>query len=305
MQKEFTIGSVKPKNRLILAPLAGVSDLPFRLLCREQGAGLAFTEMINSEAVSRNNKSALRIAQSCEKDRPLGLQLFGAKVSSMKDAAAKLCKEAEFDFLDLNLGCPDGKILKQGAGAALLKRAQRAQELIEVMKETGMPVSAKIRLNPNVLHSIKFCKALEKAGVEFITVHGRTVRQKYSGKVDFVAIKRIAKAVSVPVVANGNIKTTEDVETTLRDTGCVATMIGRAAIGNPGVFAELQGKKGPEPMKMLLKYLELHKEFNPGNFGKKKTQVIRFLAKAKQYEITQKVQKAKTEPELEKALDGV
>ncbi len=305
MQSKFSIGKTTPKNNLVLAPLAAISDLPFRLLCRDQGAGLCFTEMINSEAVARNNKSAFSIALSRADDKPLGLQLFGARVDSMKKAGTALDKKADFDFFDLNFGCPDENVLKQGAGSALLKRPARAAELVRALRETGRDVSAKIRLSPNVLSSIKFCRALEAAGVSCISVHGRIVKQKYSGAVDFVAIKRIAKSVSVPVIANGNLRTAHDVEKTLRETRASAAMIGRAAIGNPGIFAEFQGRRGIRPVEAMFKYVELSDEFGLNRFGKLKTQIIRFLAKEKLGNAIFDVQKARDRESVDAALSKI
>jgi nifR3 family TIM-barrel protein len=305
IKEGFSIADLKMQNCLVLAPMAAISDLPFRLLCRKQGAALCYTEMINAEAVARNNKSSFKLAKSHPDDQPLGLQLFGAKVESMKTAAKKLAETEQFDFFDLNLGCPDGRVLRQGAGAALLRREQRACELVKAIKEAGKPVTVKVRLNPNVLNSIRLCKALEKAGAECITVHGRTVKQKYSGPVDFVSIKRIAKAVSVPVIANGNIRSRKDVKITMEKTGAAAVMIGRGAIGNPGIFADLQGHLPIKPINAMFNYLKLFEEFGMDKFGRKKTQVIRFLVKAKKQQAVELVQKAGTEEELEQALADV
>lgn len=303
MAEGFSIGSVRMRNKLVLAPMWGVSDLPFRLLCREQGAGLCFTEMINAEAVARNNKYAFRIAETCREDRPLGLQLFGAKPESMGEAALALSKAAEFDFFDLNLGCPQPNIVRQGAGSALLKRPERVRGLVTALKEAGKPVSAKIRLNPNVLNSISFCKMLESAGADCITVHAKTIKQGFGGKADFVALKRIARSVGVPVIANGNIKTRHDVETTLEETKAAAVMIGMGAIGNPGVFASVRGEKGMPVRDAMFSYLELCDKFGGLKFGHQKTQALRFLAAAKEKRLSQEAQRAKAKPELLQILE--
>jgi tRNA-dihydrouridine synthase B len=261
--------------------------------------------MINAEAIVRDNKYALRFAQSCAKDRPLGVQLFGAKPSSMREAARILCRQPEFDFFDLNLGCPQPNIVKQGAGAALLKRPQRAAELLAGLKEAGLPVSAKIRLNPNVLNTIKFCKALEKAGADCITVHAKTIKQGFGGKADFVSLKRLVKAVGVPVIANGNLSTKHDFEKTIEETKAAAAMVGRAATGNPGVFAELRGEKGITPIAALSEYLSLCREHGAPRFGRQKTQAIRFLTAAKEKSASQAAQRAKSVEELEVVLAGL
>ena len=240
---QFKISSLALKNQLVLAPMYRVTDLPFRLLCREQGAGLCFSEMINSEALIRDNQSNWRLAQTSPEDGPLGLQLFGARTESMKKAAEMLIEKQRFELLDLNLGCPSHGVLNQGSGAALLKRPERISEILKSWKDLGKPVTAKIRVAPNVLHSIKIAKAIEKAGASALIVHGRTVEQEHKGKVDFVAIKRIKKALGIPVIGNGGVKTKADFDLMLEKTKCDAIMIGIGAIGNPGVFAELLGQK--------------------------------------------------------------
>tara|TARA_Y100000310_G_scaffold334097_1_gene413021 strand:- start:2991 stop:3911 length:921 start_codon:yes stop_codon:yes gene_type:complete len=305
MEEGFSIENIKIKNKLVLAPMAGITDVAFRLLCREQGAGLCYSEMINTEAISRNNKSSIRLSKSSPRDKPLGIQLFGARISSMKKAGTILAKNNDFDFFDLNCGCPDEKILRQGAGAALLQRPKRAGELIQALKETGFPVTAKIRISNNILQSIKFCKQLEAAGVSAITVHAKTVEQAYRGQANFVAVKRIAKAVEIPVIANGNIQTMRDVEKTCASTKASAVMIGRGAIGNPGIFAQVQDKEGATPLESLFKYLELCKKFDTGSFGRKKTMAIRFLVKAKKKQVVFQMQKAKTEEELLSVIQGL
>jgi len=292
----FKIASVTMKNRLVLAPMYRATDLAFRLICREQGAGLCYSEMVNSEALIRNNSSAQRLAQTCSKDRPLAMQIFGARIESMVKAAKTLANEREFDFLDLNLGCPSDNVINQGAGSALLKRPARICKIISAWQDFGMPVTAKIRSSPNVLHSIKLAKQIEKAGAAAIAVHARPVKQKNKGLVDLMAIKRVKKAVGIPVIGNGGVKNMSSFERMLEKTGCDAVMVGTAAIGNPGVFAKILGKKPISREQAFLKYVELCNELGINYFGRIKTQAVKFFEGHKQ--LTPKIEQAKTVEEL-------
>ncbi len=292
----FEIASVKMRNCLVLAPIYRVSDLAFRLLCRSQGASLCYSEMVNSEALIRNNKSAGRLAQTSAGDRPLAMQVFGARPESMRKAAQVLVAEKQFDFLDLNLGCPSDNVINQGAGSALLKRPKRIAEIISAWSDLGKPVTAKIRVSPNALHSIKLAKTIERAGASAIAVHARPVRQKNKGLVDLVALKRVKKAVGIPVIGNGGVKDRFSFERMLEKTGCDAVMVGTAAIGNPGIFAEILGEK-PLPRKQaFFRYLELYQRFEIGYFGRLKTQAVKFFEGNRA--LVNELQKAKSVEEL-------
>ena len=276
---DFSIAGTKMQNRLVLAPMYRVTDLAFRLLCREQGASLCYSEMVNSEALIRNNLSAQRLAQTCKEDRPLSMQVFGARVESMKKAAELLIAEKEFDFLDLNLGCPSDNVLNQGAGAALLKRPARICEIISCWHGLGKPVTAKIRSDQNVLRTIRLAKEIERAGASAIAVHGRTVKQENKGLVDFVAIKRVKRAVGIPVIGNGGVINKAGFERMLEKTGCDAAMVGTAATGNPGIFAEILGNKPIAREQAFLQYLELCKKYGINTYlGRMKTQAVKFFA---------------------------
>ena len=237
----LTIYGKRIQNNAVLAPMYRISDLAFRLLAREQGAGLCYSEMGNSEALIRNNAAARRLTQSCPEDRPLSMQLFGSRLESMKKAAELVLEEQDFDFLDLNLGCPSDNILNQGAGTALLARPARVSEIVSAWVDLGALVSAKIRVSPNVLHSIKLAKQIEKAGASALAVHARPTKQRNKGLIDFVALKRIKKSVGIPVFGNGGIDSKKAFDRMLEKSGCDAVMVGQAAIGNPGIFAELLG----------------------------------------------------------------
>jgi len=273
----FSISGVKMKNNLVLAPMYRVTDLAFRLLCREQGVSLCYSEMINSEALIRNNLAARRLSQSCKEDRPLAMQVFGSRVESMKKAAELLLEQNSFDFLDLNLGCPSDNVINQGAGSALLKRPKRISEILSAWHDIGFSTMAKIRISPNVLDSIKLAKAIEKAGVSCLAVHARAVKQKNRGLVDFVALKRIKKAVGIPVIGNGGVKDKASFERLVEKSGCDAAMVGTAAIGNPGVFAEILGKKPIPRDEAFLEYLALCEKHGIGYVGRVKQQACRFF----------------------------
>ncbi len=293
----FKIANVELKNKLVLAPMYRVTDLAFRLLCREQGAGLCYSEMINSEALIRNNKAAQALSLSCTEDTPLAMQVFGARVESMKKAAEILCREHEFDFLDLNLGCPSDNVINQGAGSALLKRPKRIAEIISSWKCFEKPVTAKIRSDQNILHTIKLAKEIERAGASAIVIHARPVKQKNKGLVDFVAIKRVKKAVGIPVIGNGGVKNKAGFEKMLEKTGCDAVMVGTAAIGNPGIFAEILGKKPVAREQAFLNYLKLSHKFGIDSyFGRMKIHAVKFFEENKEKVLL--FQKTKTLEEL-------
>jgi len=299
---QFKIGPLKLDNRLVLAPMYRITDLPFRLLCRQQGAGFCFSEMINSEALIRNNKSNWMLAETIEQDFPLAMQLFGARTESMRKAAELLIEKKRFEILDLNLGCPSHGILNQGAGAALLKRPKRIEEIISCWKDLGKPITAKIRISPNILHSIKLAKIIEKAGASALIVHARTIEQQHKGLPSFSALKRIKKSIGIPVIGNGGIKNKEGFELMLEKTKCNAVMIGNSAIGNPGIFSEILGKKSLSREQALFRYLELSEKFEIQKFGRLKTQALSFLHAKKYAALKQELVKAKSMQELKEGI---
>jgi tRNA-dihydrouridine synthase B len=233
------IGSVSIPNKIVLAPMAGVNDIAFRQLCKRYGAGLIYTEMVNANAISRANKATYRRFEFSESEKPIAVQLFGAKKDCIIDAA-KFIESSGADIIDFNLGCADVKVMQQGAGAALLKRPAKIGELISAIVEAvKIPVTAKIRLGVKKNQGIEFAKIIEKAGASAIAVHARTAEQFYSGKADWNAIKEIKENVSIPVIGNGDIVKPEDAKRMLDETGCDFVMIGRAAIGNPMIFRQI------------------------------------------------------------------
>ncbi len=270
----YKIGNIKLKNNLVLAPMAGINDTAFRILCKRYGAGLLYTEMINTNAISNKNKATLKKLNFVNEEKPIAIQLFGANIKMIEDAAVIAEKNA--NIIDINLGCPDLKVLHQGAGAALLKRPKRISEIIKaVVNKVDIPVTAKIRIGND---SIKIAKLIEDAGASAIAVHARTVRQGYSGKADWNKIKEIKEAVNIPVIGNGDIFTKEDVERMQELTKCDFIMIGRAAMTNPAIFKEISNGKisSKEKLNLFFEYIELAEKYNCYKFISAKRHALNF-----------------------------
>ena len=241
LSSSWQIGSVRIPNRTVLAPMAGVTDLAFRALCKEQGAGLICMEMVSAKAVSyhnRNTESLLRIADG---EHPISLQLFGKEPDLMGEVA-KMLESRPFDILDVNMGCPVPKVVNNGEGSALLKNPPLIGAIIaSLVKSTVKPVTAKIRVGFEGadVDIVDIARRIEDAGAAAITVHGRTRQQYYSGKADWEAIRRVKEAVSIPVIGNGDVTDGIRAEAMLKETGCDAVMIGRACRGNPWIFHQI------------------------------------------------------------------
>jgi nifR3 family TIM-barrel protein len=222
----------------ILAPLAGYSDLAFRLLCREFGASLCYSEMISSHGLVYQKTKTLEMIETVHKERPVTIQLFGADPQIMGEAAAMLA-DRPIDLIDINMGCPVRKVTKKGAGAALMKNPELAASIIKtVSRSTHIPVTVKMRLgcNQDSITGPEFAKMAENNGACAIAVHGRTWSQGFSGTVDWQTISQIKEAVSIPVIGNGDIESYDEGLAILKKYGCDGVMIGRAALGNPWVF---------------------------------------------------------------------
>ncbi len=235
---KLKIGNVTLDNPVILAPMAGVSDLPFRLLCREQGAGMVCTEMISAKAIYYKNKNTESLMAIHEDERPVSLQLFGSEPDILA-AMAKRIEDRPFDVLDLNMGCPVPKVVNNGEGSALLKKPGLVREIVSaVVSAVDKPVTVKIRrgFDEENVNAVEIARIIEDCGAAAIAVHGRTREQYYSGKADWDSIRRVKKAVSIPVIGNGDVDSPEAARAMFEQTGCDGIMVGRAARGNPWLF---------------------------------------------------------------------
>lgn len=238
---QLTIGDVTLENNVILAPMAGVTDLPFRLLCKEQGAGLLCMEMVSAKAVLYHNKNTEKLMEIDPRETPVSLQLFGSEPDIIAKIAAEL-EERPFAILDINMGCPVPKIVNNGEGSALMRNPRLAAEIVrKTAKAIRKPVTVKIRKGYDEAHcnAVELAKYLEDAGAAAITVHGRTREQFYSGKADWEIIRKVKEAVTIPVIGNGDVTDGESAKRLIEETGCDGIMIGRAAQGNPWVFREV------------------------------------------------------------------
>lgn len=241
MIKPLKIGSVTLPNNLILAPMAGVTDLPFRLLCKEQGAGLLCMEMVSAKAILYKNRNTESLLEIDPRENPVSLQLFGSDPEIISKIAHQI-EDKPFDILDLNMGCPVPKIVNNGEGSALMKNPKLAGEIIrETAKAIDKPVTVKIRkgFDDEHINAVEMAKIAEDAGAAAVAVHGRTREQFYSGRADWDIIRQVKEAVSIPVIGNGDLLTAEDVIAMEAQTGCDGFMIARGAQGNPWIFRQI------------------------------------------------------------------
>lgn len=279
MINKLKIGNVELENNLILAPMAGVTDLPFRLLCKEQGAALCCMEMVSAKGIYYNNKNTESLLTVDERERPVSLQLFGSDPEIMAAMAAKI-EHRNFDILDINMGCPVPKVVNNGDGSALMKNPVLAGKIIEGMvKAIDKPVTVKIRkgFDDEHINAVEMAHVAQESGAAAIAVHGRTREQYYSGKADWSIIADVKQAVSIPVIGNGDILDAKDVIAMKEQTDCDGFMIGRGAQGNPWIFhqilhyfetGELIGKPPMEEMvKTMLRHAKLQIEFKGDYLG--------------------------------------
>lgn len=237
----WKIGNVELPNSLILAPMAGVTDLPFRLLCREQGAGLVCMEMVSAKAISFHNKNTEALMEIAAGENPVSLQLFGSDPDLISEIAAQI-EERPFDILDINMGCPVPKIVGNGEGSALMKQPKLIEKIVtKTVRATRKPVTVKIRkgFDDNSVNAVEIAKIVEASGAAAVAVHGRTREQFYSGKADWSVIRQVKEAVKIPVIGNGDVDSPQKAKALLEETGCDGIMIGRAARGNPWIFHQI------------------------------------------------------------------
>lgn len=266
----------KLKNKLVLAPMAGVSNLPFRLLCQKYGCGLSYTEQISATAITQQSPNKIKLAQTSDEEKLVGLQLFGNNPKTLLKAALKL--ERNFDVIDLNFGCPSRKIVSRGYGSALLKEKDRIREIIKILsKGLEKPVTVKMRSGFKKVEALELVKIIESSGASAITIHGRTKEQGYSGNSDWDIIRQVKETVSIPVIGNGDVVDGKSAKELLEYSKCDYVMIARAAMNNPMIFDSInyyfKHRKDKiiakqAKMNLLLEYIELcekHDFFNIPN----------------------------------------
>ena len=276
--KHLKIGNVELENRYILGPMAGVTDLPFRLLCREQGAGLLCMEMVSAKAIYYNNRNTESLLEIHPNEKPVSLQLFGSDPKIMSEMAKRI-EERPFAILDVNMGCPVPKVVKNGEGSALMKDPKLVYEIVSALvKAIEKPVTVKIRkgFDDDHVNAVEIARIAEEAGAAAVAVHGRTREQYYSGKADWDIIRQVKEAVSVPVIGNGDVTSPQKAAELVRLTGCDGIMIARGAQGNPWIFSEMihweeTGELPPRPDKdevreMMLRHARLQLEYK-GEFS--------------------------------------
>lgn len=318
----WKIGNVEIKNRVVFAPMAGISNESFRSIIKSMDAGLIYSEMVSNMGIIYNSKNTLNMLKINESERPISIQIFGSDVESFVKASKYVCEYAKPDIIDINMGCPVPKVaLKSQAGSGLLKDPEKIFEIVKAVRESvNVPVTVKIRAgwNSNNINCVEVAKLIEKAGACAIAIHPRTREQGYSGKADWNLIKRVKESVSIPVIGNGDITSIYDAKRMLDETGCDAIMIGRATIGNPWFIHQcveyiengniISEPNNKERIDMLLYHYELIKK----NEGVKKAILdikthalayLKYIPQSKQ--LKTEIATCKTENEFYSCVDKI
>ncbi len=275
----FKIGNLELENNLVLGPMAGVTDLPFRLLCKEQGCGLMYTEMVSAKAILYKNRNTGPLMEVRKEEEPVSLQLFGSDPEIVSAMAAQV-EEGPYAAIDINMGCPVPKVVNNGEGSALMKDPKKVEALLSTLvKRVKKPVTVKIRkgFDETSVNAVEIAKIAEQCGVAAVAVHGRTREQYYSGKADWDIIRQVKEAVKIPVIGNGDIFTPQDAARMLSETGCDALMIARGAKGDPWIFSRIlhylkTGELLPPPSAdevrdMILRHGKLQMEYKGEYLG--------------------------------------
>ena len=318
----WKIGNVEIKDRIVFAPMAGISNESFRIIIKEMGAGLIYSEMVSNMGIIYNSKKTIDMLKINEEERPISIQIFGSDVDSFVKSAIYIDQNIHPDIIDINMGCPVPKVaLKSQAGSGLLKDPQKIYEIVSnVVKNVSIPVTVKIRAgwDENNINCVEVAKLIEKAGASAIALHPRTRSQGYSGHANWDLIKQVKESISIPVIGNGDIKTVEDAKKMLDETGCDAVMIGRATIGNPWFIKEcleyvennniIEKASYKDRIDMLVKHYELIKK-NEGNrkaILDIKTHALAYLKYIPgTKELKVKIATSKTEEEFYKCIDEI
>jgi nifR3 family TIM-barrel protein len=278
----MNIGNVEFENNIFLAPMAGVTDKPFRILCKEMGCGFVYTEMVSSKGLFYNSDKTKLMLDIDDREFPVGVQLFGSDPNIMGEMAYEVSKDDKVSIIDVNMGCPAPKIVKNCEGSALMKDPKLASDIIyEVSKKSLVPVTVKFRKgwDDDNINAVEFAKMAENSGASAVTVHGRTRKQMYEGNADWDIIRKVKQSVNIPVIGNGDVFSPEDAKRMLDETGCDGVLVARGAMGNPWIFKRIihylsTGEMLPEPspkgrIDMAIRHTNMMVEYKGENIGVK------------------------------------